>query len=104
MEEFTKEDRVKVFRDLAYINKFARNCPAHSQMRLLTAQRLMFTGPDPPMEVPEKTEEEIEAEAAAAAQQEKAKDKKGVKEEEKVAEIPKSPEELAELKMFLEFT
>jgi len=29
-ELFTKDDRVKVFRDLAYINKFARNCPLNS--------------------------------------------------------------------------
>lgn len=63
MQEFTKEDRVKVFRDMAYINKFARNCPPNSQMRLFTAERIYFTGPDPPMEVPEKLEEEIEAAA-----------------------------------------
>ena len=65
MQEFTKEHRIKVFRDMAYINKFARNCPPNSQMRLLTAERLFFSGPDPPIELPQKTEEEIEASAAA---------------------------------------
>lgn len=34
---YTKEDRIRAFRDLAYLNKFARNCPANSQMRLMTA-------------------------------------------------------------------
>jgi hypothetical protein len=64
MKEFTKEDRIKVFRDLAYINKFARNSPLSSQMRLFTAERIFFTGPDPPMEMPEKIEDEVEVAAA----------------------------------------
>lgn len=33
---FKKEDRIQAFNDLAYINKFARNCHEKSQMRLLT--------------------------------------------------------------------
>jgi hypothetical protein len=33
-------------------------------MRLFTAERIFFTGPDPPMEMPEKIEEEVEVAAA----------------------------------------
>lgn len=63
MELFPKEDRVKAFRDLAFINKFARNCPFNSQLRLLTAEKLSFYGPDPPMEIPEKETDETETAA-----------------------------------------
>lgn len=55
---FTKEDRIRAFRDLAYLNKFARNCPANSQMRLMTAQKLAFNGPDPPLDLPDRPDEE----------------------------------------------
>lgn len=64
MELFKKEDRIKVFKDLSFINKFARNCPQNSLMRLLTAEKLTFNGPDPPLEVPEKEIDEAEAAAA----------------------------------------
>jgi len=52
-EEFTKEERGNSFRDLMYINKYAQNCPAQSQMRLFVPHRIKFHGPDPPPFIPE---------------------------------------------------
>ena len=49
-EHFTREERVQSFQDLAYVNRFARNCPATSSMSLLTVQKFKFAGPDPPAE------------------------------------------------------
>ena len=31
-EEFVKEDRIRAFQDLMYINKYARNCAENSQL------------------------------------------------------------------------
>ena len=106
--QFKKEDRVKAFNDLVFINKYARNTPPTSQLRLLTAQKIPFIGPDPPIEPPEKTEEELEAERLAeeARKAEKAKGKgnKNQQEEEKPQELPKTAEELAELEIIIEFS
>lgn len=55
---FKKEDRINAFKDLAFINKYARTCPASSQMRLMTAMKLPFYGQDPPLDLPDKPEEE----------------------------------------------
>lgn len=98
---FTKDDRVRAFRDLVYLNKFARNCPVNSQMRLMTAQKLAFFGPDPPLDIPEKAEEEQEVQQQVQTKENKKGNAKN--EEEKPVEIPKSPEELAELKIIFEF-
>lgn len=35
-KQFTRDERVGSFQDMAYINKFARNCPPASLMSLLT--------------------------------------------------------------------
>jgi len=98
---FKKEDRIDAFNDLIFLNKFARNCPAGSQMRLMTAQKIPFYGADPPLDLPVKSDEE-ENVVTASKDTNAAKDKKA-KEEEKPVEIPKSPEELAELQIILEF-
>ena len=56
--EFTKEERIKAFQDLMYINKYARNCPENSRMRLLVPERVKCTLPDPPYEPPQEEQEE----------------------------------------------
>ena len=58
-QQFTKEDRVQAFEDLAFINKFARNCPQTSRMRFLTVQKFKFSGPDPPAEPAKLETEEV---------------------------------------------
>jgi hypothetical protein len=98
--EFTKEDRIKAFNDLLFINKYARNCPEDSKMRLLAVQKLKFAGPDPPLDPPE---DEDKAEEEAAQQVDTKKGGKGAKEEVPV-EVQKSEEQIAEEKMFIEFT
>jgi len=97
--EFSKDDRVKAFNDLLFINKYARNCADDSKMRLLAVQKINFVGPDPPLDPPEdedKPEEEV-------APVDTKKGGKGAKEEVPV-EVQKSEEQIAEEKMFIEFT
>jgi len=57
---FKKEDRINAFKDLAFINKFARQCPASSQMRLTTVMKLPFVALDPPLDMPDKPEDEVQ--------------------------------------------
>jgi len=98
-EEFVKEDRIRAFQDLIYINKYARNCAENSQQRLLIAKRFKCTLPDPPYEPPavEQEEEAVEELKGKAP----AKAAKGKQEE--VEEVEKSPEELEAIKMFEDF-
>ena len=93
-EEFSREDRCDSYKELVKINKFAHSCPTSSHMKLFVPHRIKFIGPDPPADVPEPVEPEPVAEPV----------KKG-KKDEVVApvEIPKTPEQLAEEKMFLKF-
>ena len=41
-----------------YINKYARNCPETSNMRLLVPERFKCALPDPPYEPPQEEHEE----------------------------------------------
>ena len=94
---YTKEDRIAAFRDLAYVNRFARNCPPASLMSMLSVAKFKFAGPDPPLEPPKKEEDEQQEEAKAAP---KAAPKKG---EEAAVEIELTEEEKAELAQFEAF-
>ena len=97
---FKREDRIQAFNDLAYINKFARNCHEKSSMRLLTVQKFKFAGPDPPAEPIKKEEVVIPVEEIKAAPSGPgAKSKK----EEVVVEIELTEQEKAELKLFSDF-
>lgn len=49
-EEFPTAERQQAYKDLMYINRYAQNCPATSQMRCLVPHRLLYKGPDPPPE------------------------------------------------------
>lgn len=70
------------------VNKYARNCPDTSAMRLMAPTKLKFNSPDPPKF------EYVEKEPVV----EEVKPTKGgkKKEEEAPVEEEKSPEELAE--------
>ena len=94
-QQFNKEDRVQAFKDLAYINKFARNCPQTSRMRFLTVQKFKFSGPDPPAEPAKLETEEVQEDV-------KSPPAKGKKEEAPV-EVELTEEEKLELKMFDDF-
>lgn len=50
--EFTKEVRVQAFEDLIQFNKLTVQCAANSFFRHFTVHKLLFKGPDPPMELP----------------------------------------------------
>ena len=76
--EFSKDERIQSFKDFLYVNKFARNCPEHSALRLLAADKYKFKGPDPPLnpsivEDVEPVIEDVKASGGKAA-------KKGVEE------------------------
>ena len=94
---YSKEDRIAAFQDLAYVNRFARNCPPASLMSQLSVAKFKFAGPDPPLEPPKKEEDEQQEEAKAAP---KAAPKKG---EEAAVEIELTEEEKAELVQFEAF-
>ena len=47
--EYQKDERIQTQKDFLYINKFARNCPEHSSMRLMAVEKFKFDGPDPPV-------------------------------------------------------
>ena len=85
--EFTKEERIKAFQDLMYINKYARNCQENSRMRHLVAERSKCNLPDPPYEPPqEEQEEEVEE------KKEKGEKKPSKGKQEEVEEVELSPE------------
>jgi len=67
-------------------------------MRLLAPVKVVFKGPDPPMERPEPTAEELEA-----LEKEKALAAKAKKGEEVAIEAPKDPQVEAEDKMYETF-
>ena len=94
----SKEARVKAFTDFSYINKFARNCHDGSHMRLMTAQKFKFSGPDPPQEPIKQEQDEAEKEEVKATPA-----AKGKKVEEVPVEIEMPEEEKAELQMFETF-
>lgn len=57
-----------MFKDVLYVNKYARNCPEHSNMRTLNVGKFKFSGPDPPNEpgITEEAEQTTEEVKAAA--------------------------------------
>ena len=76
------------------LNKYARNCPDTSAMRLMAPTKLKFDAPDPPKF------DFVEKEPVV----EDVKPTKGKKKEEEApVEEEKSPEEMAEEKMFSDF-
>ena len=60
-EQFDKQERIDARKLAIYMNRFAKNCPFSSQMRLLTPMKMTFVGPDPPMVRVEPSAEELEA-------------------------------------------
>lgn len=82
---------------MAYINKFARNCPPKSFMSLLTVQKFKFAGPDPPFDPPKKEEDEAQEEVKTTSKDSKAK------KDDAPVEVELTEEEQAELQIFEDF-
>ena len=99
VNEYAKDERVQAQKDFLYINKYARNCPEHSSMRLMAADKFKFAGPDPPHQPSLEDDNEPPPEDVKASGGKGAKGKA----EEAPVEVQKSPEELAEEKMFDDF-
>lgn len=99
----SREERVKVFNDLIQLQKFAKNCPLGSKMRLLAPQKCKFESPDPPIaKTADEEAQEMLAQLVAQAK-EAAGGKPGKEKEIQAPEVPKSEEEIEEDKLFEAF-